>query len=160
MNKIILLATAFIFKSSICLASETSSIQTEAADDSTATVESAAVIVDKAWARKSMSSNNNSAAYMSINNKTDKDIVIIGASSIEVANNVELHNSFVDEKGISRMTHVDKIVVPAKSAIELKPGSLHIMLFDLRKSLNSGDKFLIELKVDGSDPLTVETTVE
>lgn len=118
------------------------------------------VEITKAWARKSMSSNNNSAAYMVIDNKTDKDIAIIGASSIEVANNVELHNSFVDEKGISRMTGVDKIVVPAKSLIELKPGSLHIMLFDLKKSLNSGDKFSIDLKIEGSTPLKVEATVE
>jgi copper(I)-binding protein len=118
------------------------------------------VTITDSWARKSMSPNNNSAAYMKISNPTDKDVVIIGASASEVANNVELHKSFVDEKGVSRMTSIDKIVVPAKTDIELAPGAIHIMLFDLKKSLNTGDKFNIEVKLEGRRPLVVQTEVK
>ena len=58
--------------------------------------------------------------------------------------------SFVDEKGVSRMRFLDrKIVVPAKTTIELMPGAIHIMLFNLKKSLNVGDKFEIEVKIEG-----------
>ena len=112
------------------------------------------------WARKSMSPNNNSAAYMKINNPTAEQITIIGASASSIANNVELHKSFVDEKGVSRMTSIDKIVVPAGSAIELKPGEIHIMLFDLKKNLLEGDKFDITIKVEGKDPIVIETLVK
>ena len=112
------------------------------------------------WARKSMSPNNNSAAYMKINNPTAEQITIIGASASQIANNVELHKSFVDEKGVSRMTSIDKIVVPAGSAIELKPGEIHIMLFDLKKNLLEGDKFDITIKVEGKDPIVIETLVK
>lgn len=118
------------------------------------------VTITESWARKSMSPNNNSAAYMKISNNTDKDVVIIGASASEIANNVELHKSFVDDKGISRMTSIDKIVVPAKTDIELQPGAIHIMLFDLKKALNTGDKFNIEVKIEGSKPLIVQTEVK
>lgn len=119
------------------------------------------VTITGGWARKSMAPNNNSAAYMKISNKTDKDLVIIGASAANVANNVELHNSFVDDKGVSRMTTLDKIVVPAKTDIELAPGGMHIMLFDLKKSLNVGDKFNIEVKIqDQATPVIVETEVK
>jgi len=112
------------------------------------------------WARKSMSPNNNSAAYMKINNPTAEQITIIGASASQIANNVELHKSFVDEKGVSRMTSIDKIVIPAGSSIELTPGAIHIMLFDLKKTLSEGDKFNITIKVEGKDPMILETLVK
>lgn len=118
------------------------------------------IIITDSWARKSISPNNNSAAYMKITNSTDKDVIIIGASASVIANNVELHKSFVDEKGISRMTSIDKIVVPAKTTIELSPGGIHLMLFDLKKSLNNGDRFDIEVKIEGTRPLTVSTEVK
>lgn len=125
----------------------------------TAEVKKTLEITD-AWARKSMSPNNNSAAYMRINNPTAEQITIIGASASRVANNVELHKSFVDEKGVSRMISIDKIVVPAGSSIELIPGATHIMLFDLKKNLAVGSKFDIVIKIEGKDPITIETMVK
>lgn len=118
------------------------------------------IVITDAWATKTMSPNNNSAAYMKINNPTDKEIVIIGASASTIANNVELHESYVDEKGVSRMRFLDRIVVPAKTTIELMPGAIHIMLFNLKKSLNIGDKFEIEVKIEGRSPLSVTTEVK
>lgn len=121
--------------------------------------EKAALVISDAWARKSMSPNNNSAAYMKISNATDRQITIIGASAAMVANNVELHESFVDEQGISRMTSIDRIVVPANSEIELRPGGIHIMLLDLKSNLSSGDKFNLEIEVENMDLISVEATV-
>jgi len=115
--------------------------------------------ISEAWARTPLSPNNNSAAYMVINNPTDQQITIIGASTM-VANNVELHESFVDDKGVSRMKSIDNIVVPAQSKIELKPGAIHIMLFDLKKAISSGDKFNMELKIKDMKPITVEVVVK
>ena len=137
----------------------TTTTSTRTSDTATTNVVQQLTITD-AWARQSMSPNNNSAAYMKISNPTDKDIVIIGASASETANNVELHKSFVDEKGVSRMTSIDKIVVPANTDVELMPGAIHIMLFDLKKSLNVGDKFDIQAKIEGKNPLIVQTEVK
>lgn len=119
-----------------------------------------ALEVSAAWARASLSSNNNSAAYMSINNPTNKQMTILGASAAAVANNVELHKSFVDESGVSRMVSIDKIVVPANSAISLAPGGIHIMLFDLKRKLNPGDSFKIILAVEGMDAIIVDAEVK
>jgi copper(I)-binding protein len=113
-----------------------------------------------AWARASFSSNNNSAAYMSINNPTDKQITILGASAATVANNVELHKSFVDEKGISRMTSIDKIVVPANSTISLAPGGIHVMLFDLKRKLAAGGKFKMILALEDKDAVAIDVVVK
>jgi hypothetical protein len=112
------------------------------------------------WARESMSSNGNSAIYMKISNPTDKPINIIGASTPMVAGNVELHESFVDEQGVSRMTSIDKIVVPANSEIELKPGAIHIMLLDLRRTLTPGDKFTMDVNIENMAPVAVEVIVK
>ena len=116
--------------------------------------------VSGVWARASLSSNNNSAAYMSINNPTDKQITILGASAAVVANNVELHKSFVDEQGVSRMTSIDKIVVPANSTIELAPGGIHVMLFDLKRKLVVGDTFKVILALEDQDAIAVDAEIK
>lgn len=108
------------------------------------------------WARASIASSKNSAAYLKINNATDKEIVITAASAPGIANNVELHNSFVDEKGVSRMSTIDKVVVPANSNIEFKPGGMHIMLFDLKSSLSAGEKFTLNLTVENGEPIVLQ----
>lgn len=113
----------------------------------------------KPWARPSMSASNNSAAYFTIKNNSDKEYILIGASAADTANNVELHQSFVDEKGVSKMTNVDKMVIPSRAEVVLKPGGNHIMLFDLKRNLKTGDKFKLELKFDKSDPKTIEVEV-
>ena len=116
--------------------------------------------VNDAWARPSLSSNNNSAAYMSITNTTNKQITIIGASAALIANNVELHKSFVDEQGISRMTSIDKIIIPANSTIELEPGGIHVMLFDLKRKLATGDSFDLTIAMENADPIIVRTEIK
>ena len=141
-NKILLTSSLIIF----------SFINSVLADD--------ALLVSDSWARASLSSNNNSAAYMSIKNTTDKQITIIGASAAVIANNVELHKSFVDEKGVSRMTSIDKIVVPANSTIDLEPGSIHIMLFDLKRRLVAGNKFKITLAIEGMEQISIDTEIK
>lgn len=111
------------------------------------------------WARASLSPNNNSAAYLTIKNTSNDQYILIGAGAMRVANNVELHQSFVDEKGVSKMTAIDKIIIPANSEIVLKPAGMHIMLLDLKRALNAGDKFKLHLnfKKSGTEKTITET---
>ena len=122
-------------------------------------VQAVSLIVTEAWARMPAEPNNNSAIYMTINNPTKAQITILGASAAMVANNVELHNSFVDEKGVSRMIAMDKIVVPAETSITLAPGGMHIMLFDPKKKLAEGYKFQVTLKLENAEPIISDVTV-
>ena len=112
------------------------------------------------WARASLSPNNNSAAYLSIKNTSDTQFTLIGAGAMKIANNVELHQSYVDEKGISKMTAIDKIIIPANSEITLKPAGMHIMLLDLKRALKAGDKFKLDLKFQGVGTKTVDVEVK
>lgn len=115
--------------------------------------------ITNVWARASIPSNPNSAAYLEItNNDSQREYIILSASTL-IANNVELHNSFVDEKGISRMTTIDRVVVPAGSTIEFKPGGMHVMLLDLKKPLRQGDTFDLTLNIEDGSPIKIECEV-
>lgn len=139
--------------------SNTDGAQGAAAMSQDMAVQAASLIVTDAWARMPAEPNNNSAIYMTINNPTKAQITILGASAAMVANNVELHNSFVDEKGVSRMIAMDKIVVPAETSITLAPGGMHIMLFDLKRKFMEGDKFEVTLKLENAEPIISQVTV-
>ena len=165
-----LVAIVLCFFTTSCMALETDGLDPKSTGEATEILDQVAenisipnkeqeVSVIDAWARKSASPNNNSAAYLKINNPTQKQITIIGASAPMVANNVELHKSFVDERGISRMVSIDKIVVPAESSVELSPGGIHIMLFDLKRQLVENDTFQLTLSVSESKPIVTEVTV-
>lgn len=130
------------------------------ADDTTAENQKEEVFeVKNAWARASIPSNRNSAAYFEAVNNTNNEVVIISAST-SLANNVELHNSFVDEKGVSRMTAIDRVVIPPRSTIEFKPGGMHVMLFNLKKPFNQGDKFHLDLMIENAEPIKVECEIK
>lgn len=112
------------------------------------------------WARSAMAPSSNSAAYMVLKNNDNQDYEIIGVTAILTANRTELHESYVDDQQISRMRAVDKIVIPAQSQIELKPGGMHIMLMGLKQDLKIGDKFIIKLKINNFGIKDVEVTVK
>lgn len=150
-NIITLIIASTYLSSSICFASPTLASNTKqpsATNFVPAPTEMTIEFIEilNAWARGSNTSNN-SAIYLEIHNNSDTDYNLVNVSS-EVANKVELHNSFVDEKGVSQMKKLDKLVIPAKTNVILQPASMHIMLLDLRNTLKIGDKFALSLYFD------------
>jgi copper(I)-binding protein len=116
--------------------------------------------VTNAWARSSMLPSNNSVAYMVLQNNTNLSYEIVGATSADTANDVLIQQSFVDDKGVSRIIVVDKLVIPAHSKVELKPNGTHIMLMNLKHELHEGQKITIDLIVDGVGSQTVPIEVK
>jgi copper(I)-binding protein len=49
-----------------------------------------------------------------------------------------------------RMVESKKLVVPAGGALELKPGGLHIMVFNLPKESSAGSEFTLHLRFQRS----------
>lgn len=173
---IILLIISLSFNISICLADTSSTpagaivpVQQENKGEERLLIPQSCAAPDslievvKAWARPSITSknigNNNSAVYFKLHNNSDIDYNLINVNS-GVASRVELHKSFVDEKGISKMIKLDKLVIPAKGEIILKPGDLHIMLLDLKNTLKVGDKFDLLLYFDNGVQKVVKVEVK
>lgn len=89
-----------------------------------------------AWVREAPASRPTSAAYLTFDNTTGADLTVVSAST-PAAKVVELHE-MRDEDGRMRMRKVDELVVPARGSLVLKPGGLHVMLFELTGALEAG----------------------
>ena len=87
--------------------------------------------------------------------------VLIGASvKPNIATRTELH-THVNDNGVMRMVEVkDGIPLPANQVVELKPGSYHIMFFDLKTTFSAGKKFPLTLKFKDGSSTTVNVTVK
>lgn len=125
---------------------------------SIAAVFGADVEIEGAYARASIPNVPNSAAFFVIKNNSDKDIAITSANS-DVAEKNELH-THIKENKMMKMIKIEKLVVPAKSSLELKSGSDHIMLMGLKKELKVGDEINLELSFSDGDKKSIKVPVK
>lgn len=72
------------------------------------------------------------------------------AGSSPVAGRVEIHEMAVVD-GVMRMREISALELPAGKAVELKPGSYHLMLMDLKQPMKAGDIVPVTLVIEGTD---------
>ena len=125
---------------------------------SIAAVFGADVEIDGAYARASIPNVPNSAAFFVIKNNSDKDIAITGANS-DIAEKNELH-THIKENKMMKMMKIEKLVVPAKSSLELKSGGDHVMLMGLKKELKVGDEINLELSFSDGGKKNIKVPVK
>ena len=90
------------------------------------------VTVTDAWARATVQGQKATGAFMKI---TAKDNAKLVAVSSPVAGVAEIHEMKMD-KDVMRMSALPNgLDLPAGKAVELKPGSYHVMLMDLKAPL-------------------------
>lgn len=116
-----------------------------------------AVTVHDAWVREPMGSRNMTGAFVVVENSGATPRAIVSASA-DVSDKVELHE-MKNEGGMMKMSPVQKIDVPASGKVDLKPGSFHIMLFDVKTKLADGDKVRLTLTLDDGSKVTTEAVV-
>ena len=71
---------------------------------------------------------------------------------------IELHQH-THKDGMMQMRQVDKIVIPAKSSVELKPGGYHVMLIGLAKKIKKDDLVELNLLFGDDSNLTIKVKV-
>ena len=125
---------------------------------SIAAVFGADIEIERAYARASIPNMPNSAAFFVIKNNSDKDIAITSANS-DVAEKNELH-THIKENKMMKMMKIEKLVVPAKSSLELKSGGDHVMLMGLKKELKAGDEINLELSFSDGDKKNIKVPVK
>ena len=125
---------------------------------SIAAVFGADVKIEGAYARASIPNVPNSAAFFVIKNNSDKDIAITSANS-DIAEKNELH-THIKENKMMKMIKIEKLVVPAKSSLELKSGGDHVMLMGLKKELKAGDEINLELSFSDGDKKSIKVPVK
>ena len=125
---------------------------------SIAAVFGADIEIEGAYARASIPNMPNSAAFFVIKNNSDKDIAITSANS-DIAEKNELH-THIKENKMMKMMKIEKLVVPAKSSLELKSGGDHVMLMGLKKELKVGDEINLELSFSDGDKKNIKVPVK
>lgn len=116
------------------------------------------VAVSEAWVREAPPNVQVMAAYMTIENHTaePKTLTEITSSSFE---RIEIHRS-VDKDGVSSMVKQTSLIIDAQGKAELKPGGLHLMLFNPKKPLKAGDEVGFALKFAGGGKTFVTAKVK
>lgn len=122
-----------------------------------AVAQTPAVTVHDAWVREPMGGRNMTGAFAVVENPGATAKAIVAASS-DISDKVELHE-MKNENGMMRMSPVKKVDVPAKGTLELKPGSFHVMLFDVKKKISDGEKISLTFTFDDGSKVTTEAQV-
>jgi len=112
------------------------------------------VSVENPYARAVPPTARNSGAFMLIRNTSDEPRKVVDAKS-DVSNVTELHDH-IHDNGVMRMRRVEAIAVPAGGSVELKPGSYHVMLIDLKAPLKADDPVHIDLTLDDGTVLPID----
>ncbi|WP_375748476.1 copper chaperone PCu(A)C [Vibrio sp. HN007] len=99
-----------------------------------------------------------SAVFVTLMNKGDNDRTIVSAST-PAAGIVELHDHIMDGD-VMKMRQVPEIKIPAKGKTVLKPGSLHIMMFELQKAFVEGDDIEVTINYKNGESQTFTAPIK
>jgi hypothetical protein len=121
--------------------------------------------VTGAWARETPPGTMTSAAYMTIANGTGTDDALVSASTpagmaqvheVKPVGSVDPMSSAAPMMGMSQ---IEKLPIPAGGSVELKPGSFHIMIMDVKQPLRAGSTIQVTLTFEKAPPVTVTAEV-
>ena len=107
-----------------------------------ASAQPAAVKVEGAWARASVQGQKGTGAFMSIT--AAQSTRLVGVST-PVAGVAEVHEMKMDGD-VMKMRAVTALDLPAGKTVQLKPGSYHLMLMDLKTPLLKDSTFPVTLR--------------
>lgn len=118
----------------------------------------AQVTVEQPWSRATPPGSRIGVGFMRLANAGPAEVRVVGAAS-PVAGRVEMHVT-TREGDVMKMRHVDSFTIPAGGTYELKPGGAHLMLMELKRPLNQGEKVPLTLQLERGGELKVELPVE
>lgn len=107
----------------------------------------AQVAVKDAWVRATVPQQKSTGAFMQISSA--KPVRLVGVSS-PVAGIAEVHEMKMDG-GVMKMRAVEALDLAAGQALELRPGSYHVMLMELKSPIKDGDSVPLSLVFEGAD---------
>jgi len=78
---------------------------------------------------------------------------------VEGTGRAEMHET-VTEGGVSKMQQVKDVPLEAGKSVQFKPGSMHVMLFDVADTLKAGTNTELTVTLDNGDKVSVPARVE
>jgi periplasmic copper chaperone A len=123
----------------------------------TSTASSTDVVVRDAWVRESTGHRTSSAGYVTIENRGARDVMLTGVA-VDGAQRVELH-AMMHDNGQATMKSVGQVRIPAHGSVELAPGGLHAMIFDIAAPFERGKSVTMTLRFDDMKTRAVQAVV-
>ena len=114
-----------------------------------------AVVVQNAWARATVPGQTATGVFMSLSSPAGARLVW---ASAPVAGVAEVHEMRLEGDVMKMATLKDGLELPAGKTVELKPGSYHLMLMDLKAPLKKDT--LVPLTLVVKNAQGVESKVE
>lgn len=114
------------------------------------------ITLSEGWMRPA-AINRNSACFLKIANNSDLPDTLIGVSS-KLAKTVQFHLSYKNDDGTMGMKQVFNLPIGANSEFYFKPGSYHIMLIGMNKTMpiNSLGRITLNFKNAGTKTIKLE----
>jgi periplasmic copper chaperone A len=128
------------------------------AQDATADYKLGQLQISQPWSRATPKGAAVAGAYLKItNNGTTPDRLVGGSSPI--AGRFEVHEVTMDN-GVMKMRPLNEgLEIKPGQSVELKPGSYHIMLLDLKKPLQKGERVKGTLNFEKAGSIDVDYAV-
>jgi copper(I)-binding protein len=112
------------------------------------------VSVSDPWIRATVAGQKATGAFMKITSKEGAKLTGVSSPAAGIA---EVHEMKM-EKDVMKMAAIPSLNVPAGGAVELKPGSYHVMLMDLKSPL--ADKSTVPLTLTFENAKGVKSKVD
>jgi copper(I)-binding protein len=116
------------------------------------------IAIHNAWLREAPPMIKVMAAYLDIENLSDKELILIAAESAEFER-IEFHQSQI-ENSVARMQQQERIVIPANTTFSFKPESHHLMLFNNAVPMREGKITSIKFTFENGETHTFDATVK
>lgn len=114
------------------------------------------VTVSEPWVRATVAQQQATGAFMLLSASQNARLV---AASSPVAGLTEIHEmALVND--VMRMRAIAGLDLPAGRTVELKPGGYHVMLMQLRQTLNAGERVAITLVFEDANRQRFTQTIE
>lgn len=125
---------------------------------STAATEASDIELKKAIIRLPPPGSTTTAMFVEITNKGKRDRTLEKASG-SISDDIELHEMSMTGGKMS-MRNTAKIILKKDTVTSLKPGGLHIMIFNLKRPLKEKEAIEVILELDGQEKLQTKAIVE
>jgi copper(I)-binding protein len=113
-----------------------------------ATAAAAQTTVNQAWIRGTVAQQKATGLFAQITSSRGGRLVAVSSPAAGVA---EVHEMAMNGDVMKMRALPDGLELPAGKAVELRPGGYHVMLMDLKQSLNDGDQVPVTLVFEGAD---------
>jgi copper(I)-binding protein len=114
--------------------------------------------VDGAWSRASIGTSRPGVVYMTLRNTGETPVAVVGLRT-EIATMPMIHATETDAQGVSRMSHMEEVEIPAGGSVAFAPGGLHVMLMDLQRPMVEGESFTMTLMLEDGGEIPVEVPI-